>query len=217
MEARLRDPGATKRGSGSRKSRNLNLTRAEKAEIVKRRLFEAAIAVVGQHGYAGATVTRITTLAKVAQGTFYNYYPNRQDLLDQLLPTLGTEMIAFIRRKVDGTSGGAALEVARFRAFFDFLLETPQFMRILYEAALYAPAGYEQHMQNVTGNYIRALQRDGLDKRFDEEELKVLSTFLMGARNYLSHAYAFGEDGARRPPEAVFSAYEKVIRNGIYD
>jgi AcrR family transcriptional regulator len=206
----------TKKAASARKSRAISLTRAERAEIVKRRLFEAAIAVVGEHGYAGATVTRITTLARVAQGTFYNYYPNRQDLLDQLLPSLGSEMLAFIRSKVENGQPGPELEVARFRAFFDFLLETPQFMRILYEAALYAPAGYEQHMQNVTGNYIRALKRDGLGKRFDDEELEVTTTLLMGARNYLGHAYAYAESGPCKPPEAVFTAYEKIIRNGIY-
>ena len=200
----------------ARKSRAISLTRQERAEIVKRRLFEAAIEVVGEHGYAGASVTRITALAKVAQGTFYNYYPNRQDLLDQLLPTVGREMIDFIRESVANLSPGPQLEVARFRAFFDFLRKTPQFMRILYEAALYAPAGYEQHMQNVTGNYIRALKRDGLGQQFDDEELKVVTTLLMGARNYLGHAYAYGENGVCAPPEAVFTAYEKVIRNGIY-
>ncbi len=205
-----------KKASSTRSSRAINLTRAERAEIVKRRLFEAATTVVGEHGYAGATVTRITRLARVAQGTFYNYYPNRQDLLDQLLPRLGSEMLAFIRSKVEGGTPGAELEVQRFRAFFDFLLQTPQFMRILYEAALYAPAGYEQHMQNVTGNYIRALKRDGLGERFSDKEIEVLTTLLMGARNYLGHNYAFGENGVCQPPEAVFTAYEKFIRNGIY-
>jgi AcrR family transcriptional regulator len=197
-------------------SRAISLTRAERAEVVKRRLFDAAISVVGEHGYAGATVTRITTLAKVAQGTFYNYYPNRQDLLDQLLPRVGGQMLEFIRARVENQPPGPEIEVMRFRAFFDFLVEVPQFMRILYEAALYAPAGYEQHMQNVTGNYIRALKRDGLGERFNDEEIKVLTTLLMGARNYLGPAYAYGENGVCQPPEAVFTAYEKLIRNGIY-
>lgn len=202
--------------AAERKPRRLNLTRAERAEVVKRRLYEAAVAVVGEHGYAGATVSRITSLAQVAQGTFYNYFPNRQDLLDQLLPTLGQEMLAFIRGKVDGIDGQEELERARFRAFFDYLIETPQFMRILYEAQLYAPAGYDRHMQNVSRNYIRTLQKGGLGDQFTEEELRVVTLIMMGARSYLSYAFAYDGDKVSLPSEAVFSAYDKLIRHGLF-
>ena len=40
--------------------------------------------IVGELGYAGASVALITARADVAQGTFYNYFESRQDLLDQL-------------------------------------------------------------------------------------------------------------------------------------
>ena len=199
-----------------RKSRRLNLTRAERAEIVKRRLFEAAVTLVGANGYSAATVLQITKLADVAQGTFYNYYPSRQDLLDQLLPKLGQEMLEHIRGKLRGLTDPLELESARFKAFFDYLSETPQFMRILYEAQLFAPAGYTKHMQNVTDNYIRALDKGGLGERFSPEELNVLTSIMMGARSYLSYAFAYDGDEVRQPPEYVFSAYDKLIRHGLF-
>ena len=69
------------------------LTRAERNDEVKKRLFDAAAKVVGRLGYAEASVARITELAEVAQGTFYNHFENRQELLDQLLPTIGLQMV----------------------------------------------------------------------------------------------------------------------------
>src|SRR6202008_1120179 len=39
---------------------------------------------------------RLTRRAGVAQGTFYNYFNSRQDLFDQLLPSMSNEMLAFI-------------------------------------------------------------------------------------------------------------------------
>ena len=197
-------------------SRSLNLTRAERAEIVKRRLFDAAVTVVGEEGYSAATVSQITRLANVAQGTFYNYYPNRQDLLDQLLPTLGMEMLDFIRTKVRGISDQVELERARFRAFFDYLMIAPQFMRILYEAQLYAPAGYAKHMQNVSIKYIRALEKGGLGERFSHEELSVITSIMMGARSYLGYAFAYDGGAIHQPPESVFSAYDKLMRHGLF-
>jgi AcrR family transcriptional regulator len=58
----------------SRSARKPRLSRAEKAEATRAALFDAAIEIVGEHGYAGASVALITTRANVAQGTFYNYF-----------------------------------------------------------------------------------------------------------------------------------------------
>ncbi len=85
------------------------LSRAERNEQVKLRLFEAAAKVVGKYGYSDASVARITELAGYAQGTFYNHFTNRQELLDNLLPVLGKQMVDFIEERVDhlGERGGA--------------------------------------------------------------------------------------------------------------
>jgi len=123
-----------------RRSRRLHLTRVERSEVVKKRLFAAAVKVVGEVGYAEASISRITQAAGVAQGTFYNHFPNRQDLLDQLLPAVGIEMLEFIRRRVRHVVSRVEKEAARFRAFFDFLIEMPEFMRILNESDLFGRA-----------------------------------------------------------------------------
>ncbi len=120
--------------------RPVKLTRSEKNDDVKRRLFAAAAKVVGRHGYADASVARITEIAGVAQGTFYNHFGNRQELLEQLLPVIGQQMVVFIRARIDEAGSEIEKEVARFRAFFDFLQETPEFLRILNEAEVFAPA-----------------------------------------------------------------------------
>lgn len=200
----------------AKKSRKLSLTRAERAELVKRRLFDAAVKVVGQYGYAEATVARITKLAGVAQGTFYNHFPNRQDLLDQLLPTVGQQLLAFIRVKVHGIRDQAEIEEARFRAFFDFLIEMPQFMRILNEAQVFAPEGYEKHLDLVQKNYIRALRRGGVGNDLSDEELQVAVYIMMGARSYLSHNFSYTDKNVHLPVDAVYSAYNKLIRSGLF-
>src|SRR6476661_6968182 len=122
------------------------LTRAERNDEVKKRLFDAATKVVGRLGYAEASVARITELAEVAQGTFYNHFENRQELLDHLLPTIGLQMVDFIAARAGGLPPGADRETERFRAFFDFVREVPEFLRILNEAEVFAPNGYQRHL-----------------------------------------------------------------------
>src|SRR5882724_6927247 len=72
------------------------LNRVERNAWTKRKIFDAATRIVGKYGYAEASVARITEEAGVAQGTFYNHFENRQELLDQLLPKIGLDMLFLI-------------------------------------------------------------------------------------------------------------------------
>lgn len=195
------------------------LTRAERNDEVKRRLFDAAAKVVGQLGYAEASVARITELAQVAQGTFYNHFENRQELLDNLLPTIGLQMVAFIQERSNAAEPGAGKENARFRAFFDFLRAVPEFPRILNEAEVFAPKGYQEHLDNIATAYVRILKRGraaGDVGDFTDQELEAIVHILMGARSYLSRRYANGEGSADAAPDYVFTAYEKLLSGGLF-
>ena len=200
----------------ARKSRKLSLTRAERAGLVKRRIFDAAVKVVGQFGYSEATVSRITKEAGVAQGTFYNHFPNRQSLLDQLLPTVGEQLLDYIRLKVNHIKGEAEKEDARFHAFFQFLIEMPQFMRILNEAQVFAPDGYEKHIYAVLKNYTRTLQKAGVGADLSDNELQVMVHIMMGLRSYLSMTYSYTDKTVHLPESAVYSTYSKLMRSGLF-
>jgi AcrR family transcriptional regulator len=195
------------------------LSRAERNEETRRRLFAAAAKVVGEHGYAEASVSRITAGAGVAQGTFYNHFASRQELLDQLLPTIGDEMLAFIESRVPAGATDTEKDVARCESFFVFLQECPDYLRILNEAEFFAPAGYHALMSTIERGYMRVLQRArrrGSLVGYSDEELEVVVQTLLGARAYLSRHYAFAEGGVHAVPEHVISAYAKLVTRGLF-
>jgi len=194
------------------------LNRVERNAWTKQKIFEAATKVVGKYGYAEASVARITEQAGVAQGTFYNHFINRQELLDQLLPKIGIDMVRFIRDRT-GTGHAARQEIERFAAFFDFIREVPEFLRILNEAEFFAPAGHAKHLDNVAGAYVRILQcarEAGSIVDYSDEEFEAVVHMLMGARGYLSLRYSYAEDGGVVDvPDHVRTAYEKLITRGL--
>ena len=195
------------------------LNRVERNAWTKQKIFEAATKVVGKYGYAEASVARITEAAGVAQGTFYNHFENRQELLDQLLPKIGLDMVHFIRART-GTASAARQEIERFGAFFDFIREVPEFLRILNEAEFFAPAGYQKHLDNISSAYVRILRRArtaGSIKDFSDEEFEAIVHVLMGARSYLSRRYSYSKDGVTAVPEHVISAYRKLITRGLFN
>lgn len=196
------------------------LSRAERNEATQRRLFEAATKVVGKYGYAEASVARITSLAGVAQGTFYNYFESRQELLDQLLPTIGLDLLKFIRARTAEATPAAQREISGFRAFFEFLLEVPEFQRILNEAEFFAPAGYQQHLENIAKPFVRLLQQARSRAEivdYSDEEFEALVHMFMGARGYLSLRYAYPAGVASPVPDHVVTAYEKLITRGLFE
>lgn len=198
-------------------ARVLKLSRNERNDIVKRRLFRAAADIVGEMGYAEASVARITARAGVAHGTFYTHFPNRQDLLDRLLPEMGQDMLAFIKTRIDPGAGARAQEEQRFRAFFDYLDAQPGFLRILNEAEIFAPEGHRRHIDNIARNYVSLFRRGrsaGEIGDFTDAELEVVAHIFMGARGYLGQRYAGAK--IRGAPAHVMSAYSKLIRGLLF-
>jgi AcrR family transcriptional regulator len=105
----------------------MSMTRAQKSEAVRKALFKAAAEIVGEFGYANASISKITQRANLAQGTFYNYFASRQDLLDQLLIALGADMLAYIHERAVGGKTFLDREERAFRAFFEFLKKNSLF------------------------------------------------------------------------------------------
>src|SRR5207248_948925 len=194
------------------------LNRVERNAWTKQKIFDAATKVVGKYGYAEASVARITEQAGVAQGQFYNHFENRQELLDQLLPKIGIDMVRFIRDRTS-TSHTARQEIERFSAFFDFIREVPEFLRILNEAEFFAPIGYQKHFDNISTAYVRILKRArlaGAIGEFSDEEFEAIVHVLMAARGYLSRRYSYSGGAVTAVPDHVISAYQKLVTRGLF-
>ena len=195
------------------------LNRAERNAWTKRKIFDAATRIVGKYGYAEASVARITEEAGVAQGTFYNHFENRQELLEQLLPTIGLDMVRFIRART-GTADAAQQEIEQFSAFFDFIREVPEFLRILNEAEFFAPIGYQKHLDNISTAYVRILRRArlaGAINDFSDDEFEAIVHMFMGARGYLSRRYSYSGGKVTAVPDHVLSAYQKLVTRGLFN
>lgn len=194
-------------------------TRAEKSKKIEAALFSAAASVVGEVGYRKAMISAITARANVAQGTFYNYFPSRQSLFDRLLPEVGRGMLSFIKEETIGSNTGLEREERNFRAFFTYLKFHPEFYRVLFEAEVFAPKAFAEHMNMISKAYIRVLKRDlqtGALIVQNERDLEAIAQILLGARHYI--AMTFVRRGAETTslPEWIVNAYIAFLQAGIY-
>lgn len=200
-------------------SRPQKLTRAAKQKKIHLALLDAAANIVGEVGYSAAMVSTITKRAGVAQGTFYNYFESRQDLFNQLLPSMSNDMLAFIKERASVATSHADREKRSFEAYFAYLAERPEFYRILYESEQFAPEAFQQHIDLIAKNYARTLRRassDGEAREVDPQEYEAIAHMLMGMRRYLSRRYVHAQGSTKEIPDFVIRAYMRIVCGGFW-
>ncbi|GAA1937042.1 TetR/AcrR family transcriptional regulator [Streptomyces durmitorensis] len=108
-----------------------------RAELTRERILDAAAHVFGEYGYAAGTTNRIAERARVSIGSLYQYYPNKDAILVEL-----------VTRHLD--SGGAAVARSQAQELPDTLegvlrlfvrtaidnhLDDPRLLRVMAEQA----------------------------------------------------------------------------------
>lgn len=196
------------------------LSRDEKARRTREAILSAGCRVVAAEGYAAAAVARVAEEAGVAQGTFYNYFGDRQGLFDQLLPYEGLRMRAWVEDVARAAPPGMGREIARFEAFLDYVSENKGFYRTLYEAEIFAPKAHHAHFENIVEGYTRSLKRAmaaGWIRELDDFRLRCLIHQILGIRAYAAMQIHYAADEAEREriKAASVETYEMLINQGL--
>ncbi|MFN4033129.1 MAG: TetR/AcrR family transcriptional regulator [Fimbriimonadales bacterium] len=70
--------------------------RERRREETRQRLIKAALALMQQKPFEQVTVEEITTLADVAKGTFFTYFPTKEHLLHAYMRDMANEVYEFL-------------------------------------------------------------------------------------------------------------------------
>ena len=206
----------------TRKKRQLSekaaIRRAERQHSTRRKLLEAAARIIGQHGYAGCSVARITRKARIAHGTFYLYFQSQQELFDTILPTIGLEMLDDIAQAIGNTRDPMEVERLGFTANVKYTSEHLFMNRVLYEAQLYSPSGYTTYYAEIVRRYVGSLKRTIKSGQFadaSDDELAIVATMIVGARTHLT--FKITKDTVNVPgfQAELIDTYLKFVRKGL--
>lgn len=194
------------------------LTREELTPFAREAIFNAAEQVVGEVGYAEATVARITAAAGIAQGTFYLYFPTRQSLFDELLTHTRGELLALVRERVAGARDFFELEERGMAAFLEYVRHNPGFLRILNEAEAVAPRTYRAHYDDIAERFRRELHEAaaaGHIRRLAEAEMHTAVYLMMGARVSLHQLLQREQLEGGAAAQAAVKHYMGMVRSWL--
>ncbi|MDI6520340.1 TetR/AcrR family transcriptional regulator [Streptomyces coelicoflavus] len=127
--------------------------RQVRAELTRERILTAAAHVFAEHGYAAGTTNRIAEHARMSIGSLYQYFPNKDAILAELLVRHIDRGAWTGAEELDLTPGSLKETVrALVRDAIDHHRDDPQLLRIMIEEA---PASSE---------LIEAIERHGKER-----------------------------------------------------
>jgi AcrR family transcriptional regulator len=111
--------------------------RQVRAELTRQRILAAAAHVFAEHGYAAGTTNRIAERARTSIGSLYQYYPNKDAILVELLTRhLDAGIAALTHRRRAGLPESLEEIVRVFVAtVIENHLDDPQLLRVMIEQA----------------------------------------------------------------------------------
>jgi len=184
-----------------------------RGQQTRQKLLEAAEAVFGEKGYERASIAEITQRARVAQGTFYVYFPDKKAVFVELVRELSHRLRREIAEAVAGLSDRMEIERVGFRTFFTFAHKHRNLYKIVRQAEFVDEDVFRWYYRRLAEGYARGLAQameEGQIRRLDPE---CLAYCLMGIADFLGMRWVLWD--GESPPDEVFKNVMAFIRYGI--
>jgi AcrR family transcriptional regulator len=193
--------------------------RLQKTAAVRLSILESAAQIIGRYGYAGCSISRVTTKAKVAHGAFYLHFDSQQDLFDEVIPWLVERLREAIAHAIHKAKSIHDLEALGLKANIAFLESHPYLQRVLHEGEIFAPKAYQFYLDDINRRYSHSLAtliggRTPLTRetRFQYE---AAADMLSGARGQLLQHYAYEDGVFVGIPDKAVQLYLRFVTGGI--
>jgi len=187
--------------------------KGERGRRTRQQLLDAAEAAFGSRGYFETSITDITRRARVAQGTFYVYFPSKRAIFSELVRDRSRDLRRTVQEAVAGLPDRREVERQGFVAFFKFIRRHPAMYRIVRQAEFVDPGLFRWYYRRFAKGYVAGLKdamHDGQIRRLDPE---VLAYCLMGIGDFLGMRWVLWEKNGVRP--AVLEAMMDFMLRGI--
>ena len=139
-------------------------TPLDSTQETRSRILEAAVNVFASKGYHDTKVDDIVSQSQTSKGSFYFYFPSKQDIFLALVDTFANLLESRLRERLSTEPSGTA----RVNAALQVCLETFGQYRSLAKIALVQATGlgaaFEQKRQAVNQRFIEIV-RENLDGR----------------------------------------------------
>ena len=122
----------------------------KKRERTRSMLLDSAISVFASKGFEATRITDITNHADLANGTFYNYYQDKDELLRDVASGLAAEITSHINDEMEGLTHGPTRVALATARLLHVARQEPEWLNVLLEGVFIVP-----EMQSATVLYLQ--------------------------------------------------------------
>lgn len=128
------------------------MTRAKSDAL--ERLYDAAVELIGEHGYAATSVDEIVARAGVAKGTVYYHFKGKADLLSTLLEDGLRRLSASFSSEIDGAQGPQEALRALVHAELTYIQRHQAFSKLLMSEMWRVDNDWQQGLRLLREQYV---------------------------------------------------------------
>ncbi len=184
-----------------------------RGEATRKRILDAAENEFGENGFARTSVASIVNRAGVAQGTFYLYFPSKDDVLRQLVRDMGRRLRRALSEATKGLTHRMDVEKAGLGAFITFALENQNLYRVVMESQFVDESIYREYYQTLADAYAERLTEAQQKHEIRSGHPEAQAWALMGVAHFLGLRYAIWDK--RPPPAEVLDTTFALLVNGL--
>lgn len=190
-------------------------TQGSHSDITGPRVRDAALSLFARHGYAAVSMRQIAAEVGVQAGALYNYTPDKQSLLFDLMKGHMDQLLAAWRAQPE--SGDAMQALERFTRFhIRFHSERPEAVFISYmELRNLTPENFAviEGLRKTYETQLENILRDGIDQKvFSVREPKVAAMALIAM---LTGVNTWFDPGGRLSLPDIERVYWDMVRKAV--
>ena len=178
-------------------TKSANVQPKTKRGIERRaQILAAAEQVIGEKGFAAASIADITRAANTALGTFYIYFSGKDEVFRELVMDLGHATRSQTSERIVGVANRLEAERVGLEAYLTVIRDRPMQYRIVEEARFVDPEAYREYYTEFGKAYAEQLDQAVERGEISPGNSEVRAWALMGIAKTLGERFVLWEDDA---------------------
>lgn len=181
---------------------------------------EAALRVIANKGFHGATTSKIAKLAGVAEGTIYNYFENKEDLIISLFEETWRKLTERAETRISNLEHPNDKLEAIFDEVMGLFEKNPHLIEVFLIEIKPGSLFYEKKVQSLLSflDLIEGIIREGQSLRIYKRDLdpKATRMVIFGAAQGIIHG-AFLEGAESFSLKAAKETLKRILKSGLME
>ncbi|GAA6156578.1 TetR/AcrR family transcriptional regulator [Pyruvatibacter sp. HU-CL02332] len=135
-------------------------------------LLDAAIAVIARKGMEAAKISDMTDAAGLANGTFYNHFQTKDDILKKVAIKIAFEVSRRLDMEMAEIEDGPMRMVTATTRFVNLMLDSPDWAAVLLDSKALVAERPKEAFQFLAADLERCVEQGAIDEEIDQFTLE---------------------------------------------